>query len=289
MHRYSGFSLTIDSELELPDLSPGNGDPDVIVRLGSVSCRERPATIEDEVVPVAALGRFRIKGGREIVVDPLAGADPSLVRAFVAGKLMAYLMRQRGCLPLHASGVAIGGKGVLFLGERGAGKSTAAAAFYARGHRVVADDVGAVRAAGNGVELQASWSGLRLLDDARHVVDPHAAPSGFHDDKHVFKLEGAATASRFPVKRIYFLNYEAPDSRLHARTHVLHGLSSVALLNSNSFLRHWNAGSELRQINLNRSAAIASLVKVHRLVRPRRMDYLPELVDFVETDVAGND
>jgi len=189
MHRYSGFSLTIDSELELPEFSPGTGAPDVIVRLGGVSCRERPATIEDEVVPVPALGRFRIKGGREIVVDPLADADPATLHGFVVGKLMAYLMRQRGCLPLHASGVAIEGKGVLFLGESGAGKSTAAAAFYARGHRVVADDVGAVCAARRGVELQTSWPGLRLLDDARHLMDRHEVPSRRHDNKQVFKLQ----------------------------------------------------------------------------------------------------
>jgi hypothetical protein len=28
---------------------------------------------------------------------------------------------------------------------------------------------------------------------------------------------------------------------------------------------------------------------VHRLIRPRRLDYLEEFVDFVEKDVTGHD
>lgn len=287
MYRYSGFSLTIESELELPELSAGGGNPDVIIRLGSVHCREQQATIEDEVVPQSSLGRFRITGGREIVVDPTPGADPGLLRLWLTGKLMAQLLRQRGCLPLHASGVAIEGRGVLFLGESGAGKSTTAAAFYARGHGVLADDVGAVRAARDGVEVQAAWSGLRLLGDAREVMNGCAAPSGFADAKHVFRLDRKASATSFSVKRIYFLGYETRENRV--RANVMPGFSAVALLNSNSFLRTWNAGAELRQINLDRSASIASAIRVHRLVRPRCLGDLHDLVDFVEKDIAARD
>jgi hypothetical protein len=287
MYRYSGFSLTIDSELELPELCAGHDDPDVVIRLGSVPCREQPATIQDEVVPRPGLGRFRITGGREIVVDPNPGADAGLLRHWLTGKLMAQLLRQRGCLPLHASGVAIDGHCVLFLGESGAGKSTTAAAFYARGHGVLADDVGAVRAAGSGVELQAAWSGLRLLGDAREVMNGCAAPLGFEDYKHIFRLDRKARANSFCVKRIYFLGYETGENGVQAN--VVPGFSAVALLNSNSFLRTWNAGAELRQINLDRSASIASAIRVHRLVRPRSLGDLHDLVDFVERDVAAHD
>ncbi len=129
MYRYSAFSLTIDSEVELPELSEGRGEPDVIIRLGTVTAQQTQATIEDEFALPLNVGRFHVKGGREIVVDPLPDADPYILRAMLQGRLMAYLLRQRGCLPLHASGVAIGGQAVLFLGESGAGKSTTAAAF----------------------------------------------------------------------------------------------------------------------------------------------------------------
>jgi hypothetical protein len=288
MYRYSAFSLTIDSELELPELEEGKGEPDVVIRLGSVTRQQRPATIEDELLFTFQVGRFHIKCGREIVVDPLPDTDPGVLRVLLEGRVMAYLLRQRGCLPLHASGVAIAGRGVLFLGESGAGKSTTAAAFYARGHNVLTDDVGAVRVAGDRVELRTARSGLRLLEDARRVLQRRAAPAGFHDDKHVYNLDRPESAASFPVKRIYFLEYSA-DDQLSVRAEIVKGSSAVALLNSHSFLLPWRAGNELLRINLGRSASIAAVMPVHRLVRPRSLGSLPLLVDFVEKDVTANE
>jgi serine kinase of HPr protein (carbohydrate metabolism regulator) len=56
------------------------------------------------------------------------------------------LLQQRGRLVLHASAVTVDLGVVAFMGGPGWGKSTMAAAMYARGHSIVADDVTAVRA-----------------------------------------------------------------------------------------------------------------------------------------------
>jgi len=197
-------------------------------------------------------------------------------------------LRQRGCLPLHASGIAIDGQGVLFLGESGAGKSTTAAAFYSRGHKVLTDDVGAVRLSGGSVTLRTAWPGLRLLDDARAVVLQHAAPSGFRDDKHVFSLDSPGVAASCLVKRIYFLEYGAEDSA-PVRTDIMSVPAATALLNSHSFILPWRAGHELRRINLGRAASIAAAIPVRRLVRPRVLSSLSLLVNFVEEDIAADE
>lgn len=286
MYRYSAFSLTIDSELELTEFAAGEGEPDVIIRLGAVEGPLRPATIQEELAFPQNIGRFEIRCGREIVVDPLPGADPLVLRAMLQGRLMAYLLRQRGFLPLHASGVAIERQGILFIGESGAGKSTTAAAFYSRGHNVLTDDIGAVRVAGRGVGLLTAWSGLRLLEDARHLIERWGEPASFQIDKHVFSLQRSESAASIPLRRIYFLEYGAND-RLPVRTEIIQESSAVALLSSHSFLRPWRASAELLGINLQRSASVAAVVPVHRLIRPRSLGSLPELVDFIEKDVAG--
>jgi hypothetical protein len=288
MYRYSAFSLTIDSELELPEFVEGKGEPDVVIRLGSVARPRQPATIENEVALPDHIGRFEIKGGREIVVDLLPDADPFVLRTMLQGRLMACLLRQRGCLPLHASGVAIEGQGVLFVGESGAGKSTTAAAFYSRGHSVLTDDVGALYVAGVSVGLLTAWSGLRLLDDARKLIQRRPARADFQSDKHVFRLERPESAASFPVKRIYLLEYSTGD-QLSVRSEVLRGSSAAAALNSHSFLRSWRAGNELLRINLRRCASVAAVMPVHRLIRQRSLAVLPALVDFVEKDVMANE
>src|ERR1700733_4579320 len=110
MFLYSFFGLAIHSEVELADLPGGTGDPDVVIRLGSVPRTPRKATMREEIAFHARGGAFHIKEGREIVLDPEPGADPSLLRVLLAGRMMAFLLRQRGWLPTHRSGIEGGGK-----------------------------------------------------------------------------------------------------------------------------------------------------------------------------------
>ena len=150
------------------------------------------------------------------------------------------------------------------------------------------DDVAAVRKIADVVELRTAGSGLRLLGDARKVIHERALPSAFRNDKHVYRFPRFASISSIPVKGIYFLEYGA-NNQLSVRREVIAGPSAAALLNSHSFLRTRRAGSELLQINLGRAASIAAAIPVWRLVRPRSLDSLPELVNFVEKDVTANE
>ena len=144
MHRYNAFGLTINSELEFPELRLGHGDPDILIRLGHLPTVPSKATRWDEVL-VNRFGVFRIINGSEIIADPRPRVDPLVLRVLLMGRVMAFLLRQRGWLSLHACGVVVDGMGVLFVAPSGEGKSTTAAAFCAKGHRVVTDDLAAVR------------------------------------------------------------------------------------------------------------------------------------------------
>jgi hypothetical protein len=289
MYRYSGFSLTIHSQLELPELPNGGGHPDVTIRLGTVNPPHRLATIDDEVACPRNIGRFRITSGTEIMVDLLPGVDAGVLRTMLEGPLMAYLLRQRGYLPLHASAVAIAGQGVLFLGESGAGKSTTAAAFSVRGHDVLADDLAAVRIEKSAIALETAGCGLRLLEDSRKVIGAAAKSTGLPGGKHFCSLPRRACGGSCALKRIYLLDYEDCDYAPPVRSSELCRFSAAALLNGRSFLRDWRAGDALRQINLDRSAALAAARTVCRLIRPRSLHLLPTLVDFVEKDMQRND
>src|SRR5438874_2667027 len=126
MYRYSGYGFAIDSELEFPELPPGDGEPDVVIRLGTVpriACRP---TLDEEFAFNTLAGAFHIRGGREIIVDPLPDAAPGALSLVLLGKIMAFLLRQRGWLPLHASVVVVNERAILFLAPSGGGKSTTA-------------------------------------------------------------------------------------------------------------------------------------------------------------------
>jgi len=94
--------------------------------------------------------RLRYSEGAEFIVsndaarvdvrwdDPLTHADAVV---YLLGPVLGFVMRLRGIVPLHASAVVVGNRGVLFLGDAGAGKSTTAAAFATLGYPVLSDDV----------------------------------------------------------------------------------------------------------------------------------------------------
>src|SRR5579863_7665772 len=170
MFCYRGYSLIISSELPLPELPEAEGDPDIVIRLGPIPRVPREATATNELAIHTLTGAYQITNGREIVVDPLPNVDPDAVRMVLLGRMMAYLLRQRGWLPLHASGVAVDGCAVLFLGESGAGKSTTAAAFHARGHQVITDDVAPVRISGDRCVALPVRPRLRLDASSRSLM-----------------------------------------------------------------------------------------------------------------------
>jgi hypothetical protein len=280
MFRYLGFGLTIDSEVELPDLPPGDDEPDVVIRLGLVARTSRKATMDEETVIHTFGGGFQIMHGREIVVDPAPGVNPELLRVLLMGRMMAYLLRQRGWLPLHASGVWIDGQAVLFLGVSGAGKSTTAAAFHSRGHQVITDDVGAVRVCENRqCVVRSAGSRIRLLDDSRAVFEGVAPGGVFQWDKHTFDLAGGKQRDLIPVARIYVLEYSGAIAG-----EAIQPLPAVALLSAHSFVRRRRMTREALAVHLSECSSVASAVPVLRLLRPRSLAALRDLVRWVEAD-----
>ncbi len=171
---YRLFGLAVRSDLELPELPAAAEEAvaDVEVRLaapGAAGPDEGSVTLEDGalMLAVAGIGRYRVRDGREIVVEPAPEASGRNVRLFLLGSAFGALLHQRGLLPLHANAVEVEGRAIAFLGPSGAGKSTLAGWFHRRGLRVLADDV-CVVGFGEGGEpfVQGGLPRLRLWRDA---------------------------------------------------------------------------------------------------------------------------
>ena len=144
--RYGIFGLLVESVLELPELHPaiGAAEPHIRVKIGKVEGDEGSVPDGGYVHRVPKVGAYLVRHGAEILIDPEPEAHESHIRLFLLGTAMGIALHQRGVLPLHANGVEIGGRAVLFMGASGAGKSTLASWFVRKGHRLLADDVCAI-------------------------------------------------------------------------------------------------------------------------------------------------
>jgi hypothetical protein len=99
--------------------------------------------------------------------DPLTLDDTA---TYLLGPILAFVLRLRGAVCLHASAVALGGRAVALVGQTGAGKSTTAAAFARRGAPVMSDDVVALDDRGASLWAQPGGPRLRLWSDSAQIL-----------------------------------------------------------------------------------------------------------------------
>jgi hypothetical protein len=292
MHSYTAYGLGIHSAVPLPELTAAESAADVVVRLGNVDGippharhqeRFSAATEGEAHLFWRGAGAFAVRGGREIVVEPAPGVDERVLRLYVVGPALAMLLQQRGLLILHGSAVLVPGGAVAFLAHAGGGKSTTAAAFYARGHGVVADDLVAVSLDAEGAVVFPGFPRLKLWPEvAAYLGEDPDTLSELHPG---LAKRGRLVCTGFPrqpprLQRIYVLEEGEPLALTPLR-------SAEALV---EFVRYSFSARLLRAtgrpLHFRQCAGLAQQVPTRRLTRPPSLQVLPALLGRVEEDLA---
>lgn len=235
-YRYFAFGLSIRADSPLPGLmvSEGDEEPDVAVRMGRIPSTEgghalyhspyRDETGES-VLTVYGLPdcsfHFQYLDRTQFVVSPTGceiwaswpdGLTPDDTAIYLLGPILGFVLRIRGVVSLHASGIVIGDSAIAVMGPAGAGKSTTAAAFSLLGYRVLTDDVLAVEDRGASFAVLPGYPGLRLWPDSVTSLmgSPDALPPLTPTwDKRHFAVS-SFNPNPVPLSAIYVLNERLP-------------------------------------------------------------------------------
>lgn len=295
---YLAHGLTIRSDLPLPELISTGSETrtvDVEIRLAPVP-EAGSNTSEDLGIykgPTGSCiysspgGRFRIKEGREIVVDPAPGVGDEELHSFLLGPTMAILLHQRGLLVLHASAVAIHGSAVGILGEPGQGKSTLVAELHRRGHVVVTDDLMAIETETDPFTISPGFPQIRLWPDTIAFLGEapeDLRPVGPCLEKRVREVRNGFPDSPLPLRRIYLLDQGGPREIAPLRPSeacielVRHTYPAARLDTDDTATRHFR-----------QCAAVAKNVGVSRLYRPAGLTAMSALAEAVEEDLPRSE
>ena len=295
LYRYHVYGLTLESELECPELAPAPVGPavDVRIRMGHVEPELEGALrmgAQRQVAPgiyqlwVKGIARFRAEGGHTIWVDPVSGADPGDIRAFLLGTLLWITVLLGGRLPLHACAVEVEGQAVAFCGHSGAGKSTLAAALHRRGYRVLTDDLGVVAPVDGEALFYPGFPRIKLWREALdHFELDHTNMTRdlTREDKFHWHLDAVHNPSPLRLQRLYVLE-KSPDEKTWIKR--LQGSSALAPLVTNTLGgKHANLLGMARK-HLIQSGAVAGNIEVYRYRRPWRMSDLESSV----TELIGH-
>jgi hypothetical protein len=216
-YSYRAFGLAIASDLALPELvrAAQADTPDLVIRCvdtGRVFPEpEAEGTFRfgDDTcfLLYPQIGAFRIAAPSLIEVEPRPGVDPALIAFPLLGPVMALLLQMRGAFLLHGSALADPAGATpafAFLGDKGAGKSTTAAAFLRAGYDLLTDDIIAIEGLGeNAARIAPAFPQVKLTRAASGAL-ADAALGRRPDvplvrDKHRFLIHaGFAEAPRAP-------------------------------------------------------------------------------------------
>ncbi len=233
VYRYVVGGISIASELPLSGLIDTDAAPDVSIRVATSPLSLPAPTIRGLLfvadhdaclITAPGVGRYLVRDGRTIVVEPLPGASPEAVRLFLLGAALGMVLCQRGLLVWHASAVVgpDGGATVL-AGHSGRGKSTMTAALLARGCRLLTDDLTVVSREGGGSPLvHPTFPRMKLLPDAasRLGLDVGTLARVRPGARKLFvTAEERFVRTPLPIRRIYVLDYSSPrDVEIQAVT-----------------------------------------------------------------------
>lgn len=297
MYHYEAFGLDITSEMCIPELSEGSeGRGDVTIRYGSVpkpsfdydnqhavAFRESKG---DHVYYIRDIGGIHVVDGKDIVATPLDGAEDRGFRFLVSGIGLGLLLHQRGLVTLHASAVAIQGQTVGFVGPKGMGKSTTAAALHARGYPVVTDDLLVLNPTSSHIEVRPGPSHLKLhpssiKDSLSENPDqiPKIDPQG---SKRSYRAQSEHLSDSLPLRCLYLLDYEREGSL--PRSQSVRGDQACMELIRHSYIPRLLPEEAKSSEHLKRCAGIARAVPISRLYRKKSTECLPDLVSHIEQE-----
>jgi len=185
--RYAAFGFRFSSEIalaipdesrELPEVTVQYGDLPPLertdYRLGRIALEYHTAHPDNGVtVDVPWAARYHVVDGRTITVAPYPGVSEVTVAEYFTALVILALFDQNDILALHGSAVATAAGAIIICGNRGAGKSTTAAALAQAGHPVLCDDIVPITAAR---QVMPGIGVPRLCPDAYRRLDGPVNP-----------------------------------------------------------------------------------------------------------------
>lgn len=310
---YRAFGLDVLSEVPLPELPLAEGLPPAS---GTFAVRRArlPDAWRDGRTGAAfsfgadaadlwwqTVGAFRVHRGGDIEVDAGAGVGDDLLAFPLLGPVLALALHLRGIFVLHASAVAlpdragVGRPGIGLLGDKGAGKSTTAAALLAAGGRLLTDDLLAIEEpAGPVPRILPGWGQVKLAPEAERrfagagsVSRPQAHEA--IDKARILVADRFADAAA-PLARLYLLTRDATAER--ARIEPCGPGEALPLLLAHAYAARFGASllSGAGAVwHFRAAAGLAGSGALARLVVPAGLDRLAEVMAVVSDDAARID
>lgn len=289
MRRYRLYGLTMETELEFPQLVEEKSDvgvapviyveetevPEEVIHSGKklYEFGENYSWLKNDTV------RLVVENGERIGYQLTGGGWPEHLQTYILGYGMSMLAMQRGILAIHCSAVADENGAVLIAGESGAGKSTVTTAFLERGYRLMADDMAFVATAPGGSAMAyPAFPFQKLCRNVAMEKDYSLEEMIYIDedkDKFLVPYRGEFSTQPMPVKAFIMLGLTKEGQ---VRTEEITGFNRLHIYVNNLFLRHFLGGKKYDPAIGQRALEMAASVPTYMVSRPIQGDTTEQVI-----------
>ncbi len=293
---YRVYGLNIDSNIEILEFPKRNEDfidKDIVTILYG----QTPNNILEEIKEgksihvtkdhvwfhIDHVATYCIENGNTVIVDPCENCDKSLMKVYIMGSVLGFLLLQRESTAIHGGTVVINGKAIIFTGERGAGKSTLTTALVKKGYNFVADDVAAL-SFDNKIVIEPGFPYHKLCFDAlENMCYVKESYPYFHVDgkiKYIVPDFHGFSKEKFPLTAICELDMGEVDN---VRVEEIRGVEKLNKIIKNIYRNEYIGSMEgMTPKYFKNCIEIAQKAKFYRITRPRDKYTVDDQIEIIE-------
>lgn len=283
MYYYKLYGMTIESDLEFPQLVISDGDALADVRIAQADfsedvkekTREKCYAMGSEYTYFAnKTCQMQIYEGKKLTYALTGEGWPQYLQTYILGYGMSFLALQRGMLPIHCSALADENGAILIAGESGSGKSTITASFLKNGYRLMADDMALV----DGGKVYPAFPYQKLCRNVALAEGYQLNELIYIDedkDKFLAPYRGEFPLHGEKIKGFILLRVVNGEQVVDAE---IAGLGRFEVFAGNLFVRHLIGKEKYAPHIGQKCLEMASKVPVYAIGRPNGFDTTEEVV-----------
>ena len=291
---YRVYGLNIESKIEVPEFEVIDSNSDIDVKLSF-------GVVNEEIIDLITQGHrakyekqdmwfyiedvaiFHIYNGDTVTIEPMGDKNNKMIKLYIMGSVMGMILLQRNMVAIHGGGIVIDGKGCIFTGQKGAGKSTITTALRNKGYKFIADDVCSINI-GETNTIHHGFGYQKLCEDAMEKLGYNLDEfEPFRGDLNVNKYIVPAfdefTKEEVPLEAVFELAVGDVDE---VKIEEILGANKMNKLIENVFrieMLTYAGGMEPKYFK--QCLDIAKSTKMYRITRPKDVFSVKEQIRLI--------
>ncbi|MBI9014126.1 MAG: hypothetical protein JEZ08_17960 [Clostridiales bacterium] len=289
---YFIHGLHIESEIKIDAVECEFKKADVFIEIGKVPLEIEDCIIDNPYIKasktkcieyVKNIANYYSEDGNRIIIEPALGADETWVSLFLEGRGLTAILNQRNLLTLHGSGVMIENKGVLILGDSGAGKSSLATGLLNCGYNLITDDlIGLYEMNGRllthmGIPVQRLGKELIIKFEIENKVTGAVEYPGVRREKFYVNRHTKIRKEPIEIHSIFYIKKHKKEIEFIQ----LKGIEKIDVLLKNLYREDFMTMFNSHEMNFKKIVDLASNTTMFTLKREDGKDTIDEQIKLI--------